>query len=224
MLGALIYDANIDMKNFELANSGNNVAPVFSNFQVGTSTTLGGFATFAANQHTDNWIGNNSMQGWAFQNGFSVPAVVVNTSNSTQDLGLAPSQILMHPGADPGDQTYPVGYAVLRFTATNAGFYSIIGNWESLDTGSTINYILRNGTSIFKDTSDSFANFNLTEYLGLNDNIDFVVTSNGFFLNDSTGLRASISSVPEPSTLTLFGLGGIALAGIAKRRRAQKVA
>ncbi len=222
---AWIYDANSQFKDFELANNGNNVAPAFSNFMVGTGTTLGDFTPFAPTLHTDNWISRPEVQGWTFINSQSVPAVVVNTTNAP--IGqVDPYQILMHPGGTSGKTgDAPISNAVLRFTASNAGIYSVIGDWKSLDIGSTINYVLKNGTAIFTDTSDATSNFNLTNIsLANGDTIDFVVSSNGGIDYDTTGLRVTLTGVPEPTTLALFGLGGIGLAGIAKRRRTRKVA
>jgi hypothetical protein len=160
---------------------------------------------------------------------------VVNTSNSNVQANqeIDPSQIVMHPGGIGGDAyATPYSNAVLRFTATNAGIYSIDGDWESLDVGPTINYVLKNGIALTPggSTADNsvFSYSNIS--LAANDTIDFVVDAGIFSGSDMTGLRAEIigvadvAAVPEPTTLTLFGLGGLGLAGIAKRRRARKVA
>lgn len=228
VIASWVYDANAEFKAFELANASPSMSN-FGNFSAGYSTTPGTFTGFLAVDHTNDFlrISANSnpigaLQGWGYPASSSfVPAVVVNTldvqTSSISTIGaIDASQILMHGGS--------VGNAVLRFTATMAGTYSVSGDWESLDSGLTNNKILKNGMSLFSDVSDlsTFSLLNIS--MNVNDTIDFVVDSYSDGINgDSTGLRATITAVPEPTTLALFGLGGIGLA-IAKRRRTRKVA
>jgi hypothetical protein len=227
-IAAWVYDANAEFKAFELANA-NPSTSTFGNFSAGYSSAPGDFFSFGGANHSNDFLrisGNSNsigaLQGWGFPDTSSyVPAVVVNTLDGPTSgiLSIAPidaSQILMHGGS--------VGSAVLRFTATMAGTYSVVGDWESLQFGSTINKILRNGESLFSNTAD-VSTFSLSDIsMNVNDTIDFVVDSGLDGIGgDSTGLRATITAVPEPTTLALFGLGGIGLA-IAKRRRTRKVA
>jgi hypothetical protein len=240
---AWVYNANKEFVDYALLQSGGSVAPSFSNFTAGYSTIsggapdLGGFTAFSPTAYTDAWLGNNALQGWSINNGTgSVPAIVVNTTGSpvspSGSIGpIGASQILMHPGGLTAGDVSPFANAVLRFTTTNAGIYSIAGTWNVLDSlaapNTTAKYILKNGLALDTSTNNN-STFNLSGIvLATNDTIDFVVNSNGDGRFDSTGLTATltgVSAVPEPTTLALFGLGGIGLAGIAKRRRARKVA
>lgn len=186
--------------------------------------------------HTDVWVSNPAVQGWYIANVYSIPAVVVNTSTSAESVAgtsLDPSQILMHPGGlDWFGGNPPFYNAVLRFTASNAGNYAVNGDWESLAAGSVINYVLKTSgtstTTLFSSSDDNSV-FGLTDItLAVGDTIDFVVNPNGDIGADSTGLRATVTAiaVPEPASLTLslLCLGGLGLAGIAKRRRTRKAA
>ena len=216
---AWVYNANDKFVAYETIGSSSVAA--FSKFKAGYSGVLGGpFIQFAEADHTDSWIGNSKMQGW----GKDTPAVAVNTSSAVENVtGVGPvdaGRILLHPGSTFAN-------AILRFTATHTGIYSIEGGWNSLGGGSTINYILKNGVSVppLFESSLDHSTFSFSDIvLSTNDTIDFIVNSNGDHSFDSTGLRATITGVPEPSSLLLFGLGGLGLAGIAKRRRARIVA
>lgn len=219
----IVYNVNDEFQAYELANDG-SVNSTFGNFSAGYNSTLGGFTAFTNAQHTDNWF-SPKIQGWASPITGVVPAVVINTDSvAVNPIGtpvpVSAQQILMHPG-EFGDN------AVLRYTASVAGIYSIYGKWDSLDGGSTVNYVLKTSgittTSLF-DSPASSSNFNLVTSLAFGDTIDFVVNYDGNFSADSTGLFANIAPAPEPSMMTLMALGGVGFVALMKRRRKSSVA
>jgi hypothetical protein len=223
-----VYNANSEFREFERISSGNQL-PTFGSghFSAGYSGNLSGsFSPFSNTDHKDDFGGNNLVQGWRAEGTSEVPAVVVNTSNSpalfpsfSSISSLDPDQILLHAGVSNGN-------AILRFTASITSSYFISGDWESLDSGGTTNLIRKFGESGFLVLDSSTANnsaFMLTTFLSVGESIDFIVNSGDSISFDATGLRATITAVPEPTTLALFGLGGVGLA-IAKRRRTRKVA
>jgi hypothetical protein len=236
-LASWVYDANATMKADQM---GTNTNSTFGRFTAGYGSTngavgsfLGGFQGFATGlgtgSHTDKWLGNTNLRGWNFANKESVPSVVVNTSSS----GVAPGsgistigsgQIVMHGGGIIGSAINPpIFNAVLRFTAEYTGIHSVNGSWDSLASGSTRNLVLVNNVIQVDSTANSSL-FSFSTFLNVGGTIDFVVNNHSDGINDdSTGLTASITAVPEPTTLALFGLGGVGLA-IAKRRRTRKVA
>ncbi len=223
--GIITYDANAAFVAHE--NGATETNPSFTPFTVGYSGINGVFTVFSASDHTNNWSGANpAIQGFHITN-FN-PAVVVNTSANTENpyssQGLAsvdPSQIILHPGNNSTTNEN----AIVRFIAPTAGVYAITGDFESLHFGETKNEVVHNGVALFSSTADN-SNFNLTATLAANDHIDFVVNrSSDAYNGDSTGLRASLTltqAVPEPSTLAMFGMVGLAGVGARLRRNFSK--
>ena len=127
-----------------------------------------------------------------------LPAVGKNTTSSTITSGSVqvPNNVLwLHPG--PSGQ-----YSIVRFTAPAAGTYTISGSFSGLDNvGPTTTdvHILQNGsTSLFSNNVSAFGAgpaFSVTPTLNAGDTIDFAVGygADGNYLNDSTGLNASIN-------------------------------
>jgi hypothetical protein len=222
--GIITYDANAAFVGHE--NGATETNPSFAPFAVGYSGTNGVFTVFSASDHTNNWSGANSaIQGFHVTN-FN-PAVVVNTSASTEDpnqYGIAsvdPSQIVLHPG----NSSTTSENAILRFIAPTAGVYAITGDFESLHFGETKNEVVHNGVALFSSTADN-SNFSLTATLAANDHIDFIVNrSSDAYNGDSTGLRASLTltqAVPEPSTA--IAIGFVSIVGVVKSRRRRRQA
>lgn len=137
---------------------------------------------------------------WVVRNSTVAP---INWAGTTV---FAPGALSLHPG--------PQGEVeVLRFTAPSAGQYLINGAFFGQDyVGPTTTdvHILLNGTSIFDGVVSDYDvshPFSTTVTLAAGSHLDFAVGvgSNQSYLYDSTGLSATITSVPEPTTLALAG-------------------
>jgi len=131
----------------------------------------------------------------------------------------------MHPGGAGQD-------SVVRWTAPSAGTFSISGFFEGIDPAPTttdVHVLLDGSTHLFDGSIGSFnvpLLFNLTRTLAAGDTIDFAVGvgSDGSFIDDSTGLSATIvssSTVPEPTTLALLASCLAMLAGFTWRHGRQ---
>jgi len=154
-----------------------------------------------------------------------VPAVIANLTGSTQDVStiVFPDDVLLlHPGP-----VSPEGFtdSIVQFTAPTAGKYDLSGFFETLDVdshgvGVTIaaNGDLLNSWAL---PGHGIQNFNEFVELAAGQTIDFGVSVNdGDFYFDSTGLSATITSVPEPGAWTLMLLGvGMIGGGLRMARR-----
>jgi hypothetical protein len=122
------------------------------------------------------------------------------------------------------------GNVSVMFTAPAAGTYTITGDFLGIDTGENSHPvdILDNGTGVFSGTISSYGQddpFSFPETLSAGDTITFYVGTGSTgcaYCNLSTGLDGTItesSVTPEPSSLTLFGSGLLALAYLLRRKR-----
>jgi hypothetical protein len=164
--------------------------------------------------------------GWARQNPASVsdpnPSVLYLMGNgpvfNSSTISAPSNSVNLHPG--------PSGeLAVARWIAPTAGTYVISGAFRGNDTvGTTTDvHVLHNATQLVNESIQGFdvtRPFSQTVFLAAGDRVDFAVGTggNGFF-NDSTGLSAIISAVPEPSSYAMLFAGLGVIAFIAKRRR-----
>jgi PEP-CTERM motif-containing protein len=162
----------------------------------------------------------------------AVPLVGINNTAGTLDIFgmfstiVLPKDVLwMHPG--PGTVE-----SIVQWTAPAAGMYSISGFFELLDdhANGVFVKIYDNNTPEFTPLlpltgpaappstpggKDSFA---LTLSLNPGDVIYFGVNNAGNYFYDSTGLAATITAVPEPTSLSLFASGLAGFWWLRKRR------
>lgn len=136
------------------------------------------------------WIGDDTVSAW------------IGPNNDTQVDG-------------------PVGLYDYRttFTSPYAGTITITGRWASDNEGPDI---LLNGVSTGNATVNQFLDWTGFTIVGLanagTNTLDFLVNNDG----GPTGVRVEIfaaEAVPEPASLTLFGMGVVGLACYTRRRR-----
>ncbi len=132
--------------------------------------------------------------------------------------------LAMHPG--------PTGeYAILRFTAPLAGFYSLSSVFTGIDTRptSTDVYVRVNGAQVYSNFVNQFeagSSFATLVDLPANGTVDFGVGSGyGDFFNDSTAVSVTltevpgpVTAVPEPGTASLFLVGALVLGALGRVR------
>ena len=128
----------------------------------------------------------------------------------------AAGQLALHPG--PGGE-----YAVLRFTAPEAGLYSLRALFTGIDIGptSTDVHVMVDGAPVFDGAVNGFGtgpSFDTVARLAAGRTIDFSVGfGNGSFYNDSTALQATIALVPEPAGRLLWCSGLAGMLAITRR-------
>ena len=203
---------------FNAANDFSIVSNPNGAWSYGYSTMLGGvFVPFTASGTNIVGAANPNFNYWEIG---SAPLVFKNTAATNQlggiSVNLDPGQLAFHPG--------PLGeIALVRWTAPSADSILLNTLFSGRDTiGTTTDvHIFLNGVALFNGLINGFGaatSFVSTLAVAQGDIIDFAVGygTNATYFADSTGLSATISSVPEPATLLLFG---VALAGWAGIRR-----
>jgi PEP-CTERM motif len=191
-------------------------------YSYGYTPTLGGTYSLLAGTFT-----NGPVVGYKHPSlPDGAPSIAKNTNNAVHNqpagastITYQPLQLVLHPGSG-------TEYAVLRFTAPQAGTYTYAAAFNGADSGTTTTdvHILVNNIGV--DTAginfgggSSTATFSSPSIvLASGDTIDFAVgKANSTFFFDSTGLFATVALVPEPSALILLAIGGLAVAALRLR-------
>ncbi|MGD0972350.1 MAG: PEP-CTERM sorting domain-containing protein [Desulfobaccales bacterium] len=148
---------------------------------------------------------------------FKNPAV---TPTSFSTLTLPAGALAFHPG-----QSIATGlYSNIMWTAPAAGNYVINATFTGYDTKGTQTYVyvLVNGITEYSSEVNGYlasVSYSPTVFsLASGGTVDFAVgaTDRGFN-NDTTGIAATISSVPVPPTVLLLGSGLLGLVGLKRK-------
>ncbi len=159
--------------------------------------------------------------GLPYWSGTGYPYVAANNSGATISCGTVtiPNDTLwMHPMDTAGVDSD------VRFTAPASGTYEITGSFSPLDTTTTLDSILVNGTPVFSTficnpgngqtcaPTNTRAPFSVVKTLSAGNTVDFIVNCcsgpDQTFLFDSTGLSGAIdSNLTGLSLVSMFGTG-----------------
>ncbi len=149
--------------------------------------------------------------------GSTLSGVPVGVTVPVNHLDLAPQDVVS---------------VTVRWTAPAGGTYVVSGDFLGLALNEQAHSVAvdRNGVSLFNlanmDSQGQSDPFATTLALAAGDTIDFIVNTGPGDTNQTgdgplfldTGLTATITTVPEPATATLFAAGLLGL-GFAQRRR-----
>ena len=184
----------------------------------GWSTTL----LSTLNLYTNGFADGNGILIWNDPSHISAgaPSVFANPSNTQQGV-LPPMSAAFHPGASGEFSQYV-------WTAPSSGSFSISALFSPFDSGGTDVHILDNGVSLFSAqvSPGNPQSFNGVIVVAAGDIISFAVGvgTDGTYNSDTTGIFATIQSVPEASTwVYLVGAGALMLV-VKFRRRAASAA
>lgn len=213
----------------------------------GYSDTVGStFTAYPYMTNFDNLSGNWACPGWNDSGAYggAVPGVWVTMADVPSGLlgdeAVAAQTMVLHPGMD-------ATCSIVEWTAPAAGYYSVSAIWNNINTfskdavGSDVDYnpgvdvhTYLNGASIYDGFTSKYnatgaATMSArTLSLAAGDKLDFIVSPLGLsgtidglypLAFDMTTFNATISTVPEPSTLALFGSALIGLLVYAWRRK-----
>ncbi|GIK33427.1 MAG: PEP-CTERM sorting domain-containing protein [Armatimonadetes bacterium] len=207
---------------------------------VGVGSTMGAFAQIY-NFRSDFSITNGNPNGawtygWQTGLGSAFTAYADSLDNGSHTLwyttGMSgdntPSAFLNHSGGTingvlDGEAGLHGGYygemSVARLTVENGGTASVSGVFGAGDSGAVDVHVVHNGSSLLSTYGTYAAQaFDFDFAVSAGDTIDFVVGTYDGYHYDSTPLDATIEVVPEPVSLSLYGLG-LGVATLLRRRR-----
>jgi hypothetical protein len=152
----------------------------------------------------------------------SVPwiGVVTGSALSTGSIYYPAGYLVVHPG--------PATDGIVQWKAPSAGTYTLSGSFTLLDTSPSgiIGEVYKNNSLLYSSpltgpganqgagTVGGSESFGGTYSLLAGDILSFGVNNAGSYFNDSTGLKATITSaVPEPSSwaLLMLAIGGLGM-------------
>lgn len=214
-LGTTVQAATYSARNdFSLVSNPNDV------WSYGTLSafTSGALTLFATAESNRDFTGERV---WDNNGSYPTRAAVydnVSGSQATNGTVVVPTNQLILDGES--------SIADVRWTAPTAGTYNVTGLFQRDDTNAqpVSVRIIENGTiTLFSadnfttnGNQQLFALSNLTLPAGTT--LDFAEGA-GQAANDSTGLQATISTVPEPGSLALGALAAAATLGLARKRK-----
>jgi hypothetical protein len=160
----------------------------------------------------DYWARDSVSYPIILHNSTSVPITIERGSGP--GLEILPNELVQHPGSDSS-------YSLLRWTAPDAGTFEVASVFKGIDMiGVTADvHVILNGTTIYDGYVNGYGDSSMQSFfdtltLVAGNTIDFAVGAGGNgYVADTTAIAASITPVPLPAALYLFGSGLLLLIG-----------
>lgn len=212
-----------------------------------TAVTFSAFASFSSANGNGGFIYGYTDKTTltAFDSAASGSACAITGSNCLYSaaLGVLPlasvggalatisvptDAVLVHPGDSDLLSSY------VSFTAPRAGTYTYSISVQTLGDNSTtgIGYtpfsaasglISLGNRGVLSTSQFDFTTLTGTVALGIGEAFGVIIDRNGDYIGDSTGIKYSITAVPEPAVWATL-LTGFAMVGVVARRRKATVA